>query len=112
MCYTFTVDATSIAWSDVELRGVAWVEEGRDVVFRVRLPGTGPAPERERIVICRWAEGLVLNVTIPSGVGGPPLTWNATFARRDDDRWSVNFDFAHAGEIRLTCAEVDVQPAP
>jgi len=105
------MDVVSIAWCDAELRGVAWVEDGRDVVFRVGLAGPEPAPDRERLVVCRWAEGLVLNVTMPSGHGGQPMTWDATFHRRDDDRWSVVIDFAHRGKIRLTCSEVDIQRA-
>jgi len=105
---TSEVDITTIAWCDVELHGLAWVEDGRDVIFRVREPGS----ERDRLVVCRWAEGLVVNLVFPPGQGGRPLTWDATFARGSDGSWSVALDFAHSGEIRLKCSEVELLPSP
>lgn len=95
----------SLAWADVELRNIRWEADGRDVVFGLRLPSTSGS----RSLACRWAEGLVVNLASPAARGGSPLTWGATFAKLPDGRWSVLLDFASAGEVRLICAEVEIQ---
>jgi hypothetical protein len=97
-----------MGWSDVELESLAWDEGGRDLVLRVRGPGADAA---RRTIICQWAEGLEVRLAFPQGRGGYPLTWAARLTRLPDGRCSLHFDFAHAGEIRLLCTDVEVKAA-
>lgn len=90
-------------WSDVALLGLSWEEDGRDLHLRVLLPGVGA--DRERVIVLRWASDVVVRL---EGLGGPPLTWETSFEREQSGRWAVVFDFASAGEIRLSCAELEV----
>lgn len=101
------LEATS--WSDVRLRSISWIENGRDVVLRVGLAGT--ERDRDRLLVCRWVHGLVVDLTFAEGHGGYPLTWDSTFTRGPDGTWSVRLDFAHAGEVRLKCNEIEVLAA-
>ncbi len=101
----------STPWGDVTLLALSWEQGGRDVALRVRLPGPGAEADRERLVLLRWAAALVVKLDFGEGRGGPPLTWDATFERSADGRWTALFDFAHAGEIRLSCADIKVVPA-
>jgi hypothetical protein len=99
-----TADAiASIGWADLELISIGWIETGRDLILRVRV--AGPLPKQERFVIFRWASQVAINI---SGLGGCPLTWDVTFERRPDDTWSVLFDLAGSGEMRLICNDVEV----
>lgn len=100
-------EVKSLRWADVELRNIGWDADGRDVVLRLRAPCSSDA----RVLVCRWAEALVVSLASPEGRGGYPLTWDATFARLADGKWSVLLDFASAGEVRLVCAEVEIREA-
>ncbi len=95
----------STPWSDVTLLGFSWEENGQDLHLRVLLPGAGVAIDRERVILLRWASDVAVKL---EGRGGPPLTWETTFEREATGRWAVVFDFASAGEIRLSCAEIKV----
>ena len=95
----------STPWSDVTLLGFSWEESGRDLQLRVLLPGAGAHQDRERLILLRWASDLAVKL---EGGGGPPLTWDTSFEREATGRWAVLFDFASAGEIRLSCAEIEV----
>ena len=90
-------------WSDVALLGLSWEEDGRDLQLRVLLPGVGA--DRERVIVLRWASDVVVRL---EGLGGPPLTWETTFEREQNGRWAVVFDFASAGELRCSFAELEV----
>ena len=95
----------STPWSDVTLLGFSWEENGRDLHLRVLLPGADASLDRERLIVLRWASDLAVKL---EGGGGPPFTWETTFEREAAGRWTVVFDFASAGEIRLSCAEIEV----
>src|SRR2546423_10504736 len=102
---TRTQDITSVTWSDVEIHGVMWQGAGRDLVLRVQFPGIEPPDDRSCLIAFRWAEGILINLQFPEKHGGYLLTWDATFTRNPDGGWSVVFDFAHAGSIRLKCTD-------
>jgi hypothetical protein len=106
------IDVTKVDWGDVELRSLAWIEDGRDLAFHVRMPGSEPPSDGDRVIVCRWAHGLVVNLTYRLGHGGFPFTWAATFTQGSDRVWSIEFDFAGEGEIHLKCNEVEVIDAP
>jgi hypothetical protein len=89
----------------VTLLGLSWEENGRDVVLRVLLPGANASADRERLIVLRWASDLAVKL---EGGGGPPLTWETRFEREATGRWAVVFDFASAGELQLSCAEIEV----
>ena len=95
----------STPWSDVTLLGLSWEEGGRDLHLRVLLPGAGARLDHERLIVLRWASDLVVKL---EARGGPPFTWDTTFQREATGRWAVVFDFAASGEIRLSCAEIEV----
>jgi hypothetical protein len=98
-------------WCDVELHGVSWAESGRDVIFHMYLP-VDLTGDRNRWLVCRWAHGLVVQLTYAQGHGGFPLTWGATFARHDDGTLTVRFDFGASGELWLTCNDLEFMPDP
>jgi hypothetical protein len=98
-------------WGDVELCGVFWTEDGRDVILHVRLPGR-ETPVRNRSLACRWAHGLLVQLAFPEGRGGFPLTWDATFTWRADGTLAVRLDFADSGELRLICNELEFVESP
>ena len=102
-------EVTALAWCDIELESIDWGGEGRDIVFSLLLP---EVPKRRRMLVCRWAEGLVVRLAFPDGRGGYPLTWGATFARLPDERFSILLDFAGSGEIQLMCTDVEITEAP
>ena len=92
-------------WGDVQLLGLSWIEEARDLAFRVLLPGA--EPDRDQLLVCRWVHGLVVNLKFGLGQGGYPLTWDTSFSREANGTWLVHFDFAHTGEVRLRCNEIE-----
>jgi len=102
---TQIIEAT--VWTDVRLIGFSWYNGGRDVVMHVEM-GSG----EDRWVVFTWASGLVIALSHPEGRGGSPLTWDAGFHDNGDGTWTVHFDFAEVGEIRLRCNEVEVLSAP
>ena len=98
-------------WGDVELHGVSWAQDGRDIILHLRLPGR-ETTARDRSLACRWAHGLAMQLTFPQGRGGFPLTWDAAFTRLADGTLAVRFDFADSGELRLTCNELEFLGGP
>lgn len=98
---------TETPWGDVQLHGLFWMAEGRDVAFRVQLPGKESEPDR--LLVCRWAQELVVNLAFGVGTGGYPLTWDVTFTHEPDDTLFILFDFAHKGEVRLRCNEIELR---
>jgi hypothetical protein len=105
------MDATDLermTLSDAELESVAWNEEGRDVELRLRHAGTIAASRVVSTITCRWAEALEVKLAFPQGRGGHPLTWGGAFRHLPDGTWSVCLDFGGTGEIRLTCADIEV----
>ena len=101
-------EVTALAWSDIQLESIDWQEGGRDIVLRLLLP---EVPKIRRVLVCRWAEGLVIRLAFPLGHGGHPLTWDATFAQLPDERFSILLDFAGSGEIQLVCTDFEVTEA-
>jgi hypothetical protein len=95
--------------SDVEVHGLSWVEDGRDLALRVQLPGLEPKLSREHLILFRWTEALSINLAFPKGRGGFPFTWDSSFERAPDGTWVVSLDFAHAGALSLICAEIEVR---
>jgi hypothetical protein len=105
------MDATDLqrmTWSDAELESVAWNEEGRDAVLRLRHAETNAATYVISTITCRWAEALEVKLAFPQGRGGHPLTWGGAFRQLPDGTWSVFLDFGGTGAVRLTCAEIEV----
>jgi hypothetical protein len=101
-------EVTALAWSDIELESIGWEGGGRDVVLRLLIP---QVPKSRRVLVCRWAERLVVRLAFPDGHGGSPLTWDAAFARLADERFSILLDFAGSGEIQLVCTDIEVTEA-
>ncbi len=96
---------------DVELLGFCWVEGGRDVEVQLRLPGSHPQKDREHKLVCRWASAVTVNLQIPEGRGGCPLTWDSSYFQDVDGSWLISFDCGTDGELRLRCLEVEVLSA-
>jgi hypothetical protein len=93
---------------DVSLCGVAWIEDGRDVVLRLLLP---PA-DRETKLVCRWARELRIDLQFESNTGGYPLSWDGEIGRREDGSWTIAFDFAGHGSLSLVCDELEYELSP
>lgn len=104
-------EVAALGWCDLYLEGVAWTEDGRDLVFRLLLHAHGMGSRRRRVLVCRWSESVAIRLAMRSGHGGYPLTWNAEFDRLPDGRCAISFDFAGDGEVRLVCVDVEVTEA-
>jgi len=97
-------------WCDVVLQSIEWAEAGRDLVVEVLVPA-GRVTNR-RVLVCRWAEAVLVQLAFRPGHLGPALSWDATFERLPDGKCSILFDFASDGEIRLVCASLEVRETP
>lgn len=107
----------NLGWCDLSLRSLAWVEGGRDLELTFLRPESAKSVERARIVRATWVGALQVSLEFPPNAGRYPLTWHASFERREDDeRWSVEFDFAEDGRIAFQCSELSVvdylEPSP
>jgi hypothetical protein len=109
MSLTSTVEMiASMAWGDVELQGMDWIEGGRDLLLKLHPSGPATDAGQTRFLAFRWAHGLDVRLAFAAGRGGYPLTWDTTFEHQPDGTWSVLFDFAHAGVIRFIFNELDI----
>ena len=90
--------------SDAELESIAWTEDGRDLVLRLRHAASCVMT----VITCKWTEALDVKLAFPNGRGGHPLTWGCTTAQLADGVWSLCLDFGGTGAIRLMCAEIEV----
>ncbi len=104
-----TVEASaleSMSWEDVVLEGIAWADDGRALVLRMREPGKA---ERARIITLRWAHSLQLKLGLRAGHGGYPMTFEGEVSRLPDGQYALLLDLANDGEIRVICSELDIQ---
>ncbi len=104
---TGDADLANQPWNDVRLLGVEWLESGRDLVLRLRLPLWKDRPAHEARLVCRWARELKLALEFAPDHGGAPLSWEGEVRRIGDGEWSVAFDFASKGDLSLRCTEVE-----
>jgi hypothetical protein len=103
-------DVQRAPWCDVELEGLSWTNEGRDMAFAIRFPDIVAVPSPRMTLHCRLASGLCVNITRRENVGGRLLTWTTMFERTDVG-WAVTFDFAADGRISLQCSEIELVPS-
>jgi hypothetical protein len=92
---------------DVHLLGLEWLEPGRDLQLRLRMPKDKTAPQYDARLICRWAHELKLTLDFPEDYGGKPFTFDGRVEQRTDGTWKVRFDFASRGELSLRCTSVE-----
>jgi hypothetical protein len=97
-----------IPWCDVELRGIAWVENGRDLVLSLRLPPSEPEARRERLLRASWVRSFCMDLSFAETSGGCPVTWDVTIERTMPNEWSVRFDFGRVGELSFRCVELEL----
>jgi hypothetical protein len=93
-----------ITWCDVELRGISWADEGRDLILALRLPPSKRNELRERVLIAHWATQFTARLSFAERTGGYLLTWDAAFDRDSSGQWAVSFDFGSAGELSFRCS--------
>ena len=92
-----------VKWCDISLCGISWIEDGRDVVLNFLLPQS----DRSLRLTCQWVRGLKATLEFGSNTGGYALSWDGEVKRNDDGAWSMAFDFASAGQISLTCQDLE-----
>ncbi len=95
-----------LGWCDVQLLGWQWSADGRDLSLRLRFPADGG---RARELVCRWAAGLRSDLAFDERQGGPPLSWEGTLIK-ESGRWTLQFDFASAGTLRVSCESLELGP--
>jgi hypothetical protein len=100
-------DVTGEQFCDVHLLGVEWLEAGRDLQLRLRMPQDKKRPQHDARLICRWAQMLRFTLEYPPNHGGMPLTSEGRVERSADRVWTVAFEFARKGELSLRCSEVE-----
>ena len=97
-----------LSWCDVELRGITWIEGGRDLQFELQPPssGRGTSEKSRRTLCARWVRGLRVDLHQAEDAGGYPLTWDVVFEQERPGVWSVQFDFGSAGSVSFKCSEL------
>ena len=98
---------TKLAWEDVSLRGISWIEEGRDMALHVLLPPN----DRSATLYCRWARSVSLGLRLPPDAMGYALTTSGSVVLVDADTWRVSLGFGSAGELSLECSSVELEYA-
>ena len=93
-------------WSDVRLYGWSWSDDGKDLTLRLSFRDTLKA----RMLTCRGAAGLSIDLSCDDHRGGPLLSWDGALTRREDGRWLLSIDFPSAGSLSLTCASLELGP--
>lgn len=97
-----------LGWCDCELEGIAWAEEGRDLLLTVRVQTPPNTNGIRRVMRCCWADQIKINLIQRAGRAGQPLSWDAFVHDLPDGRVSLHFDFASMGDVRLCCNEIEV----
>ena len=82
---------------DASLRGLAWLEDGRDLQLNLRL-GNGDLA----MLICQWASHVRIDLQFAPDHGGMPLSYDCQFVKKGD-RWEMTFGFPPQGRIELFC---------
>ena len=95
----------ALGWSDLDLLSITWEEGGRDLHLTFAQP---QKPELRRLR-AGWAHGLRIDLKLPEGTGGTPLTWDVEFVPHGDRAWEVRIDFASAGEISFLCTHLSAE---
>lgn len=103
-----TNEISDISWCDIDLIGFQWANGGRDLVLSL-LPASPDrdAPET-RILLCKWAAGLTVNLAFPGDHGRYPVTSDTVIEKTETGRWKIFFDFAGDGELSFTCSELAI----
>jgi len=94
-------DVAKSSWSDANLTGLKWENDGRDLILNWARNGKSIG-----VLKCTWARKLKINITMGENEGGYLLTWGANINSVSDTGWILSFDFASKGEIELTCNEI------
>src|SRR5260221_291120 len=80
-------------WSDMLLRGLAWANDGRDVVLAVQFASIPAGLScASALLTCTWVSDLRVDLNL-ARTGGMPMTWDVSFAQTNG-RWTLEFDFA------------------
>lgn len=87
-------------FSDAQLTGVTWLENGRDIRLDII---TGDA--RRVSLTCALVSGLQVHLLFRPRHSGHPLAASCTFEHRGA-QWHVRFDFAAEGHVELDCEGV------
>lgn len=98
----------SISLCDAQLWGIAWEEDGRDLVLQIHAADKGSTVWHPWAVTCRWAEALDIRIVTRPGQGGYPLSFDGEITSQPDGKHSLMIDFGGQGELRLVCSELDV----
>jgi hypothetical protein len=97
-------------WTDVELRGLEWVDDGRGLALKLRLPPNELDTERDRVLHADWVTELATTFSYPRKTGGYPLTWDVAFERDTTGEWLVRFDFGSVGKLDFRCVDLALRP--
>ncbi len=92
------------AWCDVELSNISWTSDGRDLVLTFNM-------HENKIgrLLCSWAHSTCINITSGKNEGGFPMTSDVNFKEIDNKGWEVHFNFAHRGDIEISCNEISLE---
>ncbi len=93
----------SFALCDAGLLGILWEADGRDLALRLLLDDGRLATLR-----CSWASEVRIDLSLPVGEGGSPLSWECRCEQRGS-RWRIALDFASRGLIELDCNEARLE---
>jgi hypothetical protein len=92
----------------VELRGISWADEGRDLVLALRLSPSERNESRDRLLVAHWVTEFTARLSLAEKTGGYLLTWDVAFDCDSTGEWEIRFDFASAGELSFRCSGVEL----
>ena len=98
------IEASKYSWCDAELLGIAWGNEGRDLIIKWKK-------HRNSIetLTCTWVHSITFNLQTSENEGGYPLTYEAKINEGEVNGWQVLFDFANRGLIEFKCNDLTLE---
>ena len=90
---------------DVDLMGFEWIPDICGVELKLRVPNL----DQYLLMTCDWISrvNIELDTEKPNrNNAAPPMTWEVTYTKSEDNRWILHFDFASDGQLDLECGSV------
>jgi len=97
---------TQFSFCDASLLGFVWIEEGRDLEFRLKL-----ADERLARLTCVWVSDLSIRLAYEPHRADLSMSWDSRFIKAGQ-RWHMVFEFPPEGRIELDCNEARIEHTP
>jgi hypothetical protein len=93
------------AFCDVTLTGIAWKDEGVDLVLE--LPDKKLVGSATACLVCRWLRSMVITLDLNKNPGAP-LTWQGEVTGRQAGGFRLALHFGSSGDITIDCESLEL----